>query len=105
MVNDDYQPSEAGEKVLSVFKSGRENSGPWGRANPRYLIDRTDLSKSNVEYQLRRLNDAGWIDKVARGLYEYVEDPREQQSPSDCPVELRDGAVVTVSHKPVRCSR
>jgi len=77
MVNEDFDPTEAGEAVLDVFKRNRAADGPWGRATPRYVIDETDLEKQNVEYQLRRLRDAGWIRKVARGLYEFVEDPRE----------------------------
>ena len=77
MVNEDFSPTDAAEAVFDVFKQGRESDGPWGRANPRYVIDETELDKQNVEYQLRRLQDAGWIRKVARGLYEFVEDPRE----------------------------
>ena len=77
MVNKDFRPTDAAESVLDVFKQNRESDRPWGRANPRYVIDETGLDKQNVEYQLRRLQDAGWIKKVARGLYEFVEDPRE----------------------------
>ena len=60
------------------FTDGREPPGPWGRANPRFVIDETELDKQTVEYQLRRLRDAGWIRNIARGLYEFVEDPRER---------------------------
>ena len=77
MVNEDFRPTAECEAVLDVFKDGRDTDGPWGRANPRYVIDETDLEKQNVEYQLRRLEDAGWIRKPARGLYEFVADPRE----------------------------
>jgi DNA-binding MarR family transcriptional regulator len=76
MVNEDFRPTEDCENVLDVLKAGRESGSPWGRANPRYVIDETGLDKPVVEYQLRRLNDAGWIQKVARGLYEFVADPR-----------------------------
>jgi len=78
MVNETFEPTDACEAVLDVFKNGRETEDPWGRANPRYVIDETGLEKQNVEYQLRRLQDAGWITKIARGLYEFVEDPRER---------------------------
>lgn len=77
MLNEDFEPTEDCEKVLQVFKQGRETGEPWGRANPRYVIDETGIEKPNVEYYLRSLNDAGWIRKAARGLYEFVEDPRE----------------------------
>lgn len=77
MPNEDFEPTEACDRVLDIFKEGRDTPHPWGRANPRYIIDKTGMDKPNVEYQLRRLNDAGWIQKVSRGLYEFVEDPRE----------------------------
>ena len=77
MVNENYEPTEKDELILEALKQGREEGKPWGRANPRWLIDETGLEKSNVEFCLRSLRDAGWIARVARGLYEFVEDPRE----------------------------
>lgn len=77
MPNEDFEPTDDCELVLSVLKDGRDSDRPWGRANPRYIIDETGLEKPNVEYHLRRLNDAGWIKKIARGLYEFKGDPRE----------------------------
>jgi hypothetical protein len=62
--------------VLDKIKEGRGGQ-PWGRANPRWLIDQTDLDKGNVEFCLRSLRDAGWVERIARGLYELREDPRE----------------------------
>lgn len=76
MVNEDFEPSEDCDKILTVFKQGRDENQPWGRANPRYLIQETGLEKPNVEYYLRRLTDAGWVERVTRGLYEFNEDPR-----------------------------
>jgi len=75
--NEDFTPTEDCERVLDVLKQGRDSDEPWGRANPRFVIDETGMEKPNVEYQLRRLKDAGWIRKAARGLYEFVDDPRE----------------------------
>jgi len=77
MPNEDFEPSEDCERVLEVFKENRKTGKTWGRTNPRYIIDETGLEKPNVEYYLRRLNDAGWIQKIARGLYEFVDDPRK----------------------------
>jgi len=77
MPNEDFEPSEDCERVLEVLKENRKTGKPWGRTNPRYIIDETGLEKPNVEYYLRRLNDAGWIQKIARGLYEFVDDPRK----------------------------
>lgn len=80
MVNENYEPSEKDELVLEVLKDGRDRGEPWGRANPRYLIDETGLEKSNVEFALRSLTSAGWITRISRGLYEFVEDPREENN-------------------------
>jgi DNA-binding IclR family transcriptional regulator len=77
MVNENYEPSSKDEQVLNALKQGRKSGEPWGRANPRWLIDETGLEKSNVEFCLRSLRNAGWIERVARGLYEFAEDPRE----------------------------
>ena len=78
MVNENYEPSSKDERVLEALKDGREDGRPWGRANPRWLIDETDLDKGNVEFCLRNLTSAGWVQRTARGLYEFVDDPREE---------------------------
>lgn len=69
MANERFDPSDDAEAVLSVLKEGR--------ANPKHLMNETGLEKGEVEYALRRLRDAGWISRPSRGLYEFVEDPRE----------------------------
>lgn len=78
VVNESYEPTVKDEQVLSALKEGRNSGDPWGRANPRWLIDQTELEKSNVEFSLRSLSNAGWIKRVSRGLYEFVDDPREE---------------------------
>jgi len=78
MVNERYEPTEKDEQVLKALKEGRENGEPWGRANPRWLIDETGLEKGNVEFSLRNLRNAGWIRRISRGLYEFVDDPRDR---------------------------
>ena len=77
VVNEHYEPTDKDEQILAALQRGRDEGHPWGRANPRWLIDQTDLDKSNVEFCLRSLTDAGWVRRVARGCYEFVEDPRE----------------------------
>jgi len=77
VVNENYEPSEKDELILSALKEGKGDGEPWGRANPRWLIDETGLEKGNVEFCLRQLTSAGWIERVARGLYELRDDPRE----------------------------
>lgn len=77
MVNEDYEPTEKDELILEALKDGRKEEKPWGRANPTWLIEKTELDKGNVEFCLRSLTSAGWIKRTARGLYEFVDDPRE----------------------------
>jgi predicted transcriptional regulator len=67
-VNEDYEPTENDEKILSVLKQGR--------ANPLHIREECGLHKQRVNDSLRRLRSAGWVRKVTRGLYELVDDPR-----------------------------
>lgn len=76
MTNEKYTPSENEEKILNVLKEGRDESRPWGRANPLFLREKTGLNKQQVNYALRQLIAAGWINKITEGLYEFVDDPR-----------------------------
>ncbi len=78
MVNKQYEPNAREEVVLALFKEGREANQPWGRLNPLYVREHSELDKGQVEYALRNLSTAGWINQVNRGgLYEFVTDPRE----------------------------
>ncbi|SHL34901.1 hypothetical protein SAMN05444342_3607 [Haladaptatus paucihalophilus DX253] len=70
MVNEEFSPSENQEVVLQVFKDEQ-------RVNPLRIRDVTGLEKQRVNDALGSLVDAGWIRRVNRGLYEFVEDPRE----------------------------
>lgn len=76
MVNEEYEPTENDELILETLKEGRKENKPWGRANPKWLIQETGLEKGSVEFSLRSLTNAGWIKRPARGLYEFAEDPR-----------------------------
>lgn len=77
MVNEHYEPNSREETILELFKEGRGTGRPWGRANPMYFRQRTDLDKGQVEYSLSNLAKAGWIVQLNKGgLYEFVEDPR-----------------------------
>lgn len=72
MVNPRFEPTEKEDRVLSVLQE--EN-----RANPYLLRQETGLGKGDVNTALTRLTSAGWVRKVTRGLYEFVEDPRDDQ--------------------------
>lgn len=77
MVNQNYEPNDREEVILSLFKRGRTDDEPWGRVNPLYLREHSDLDKGQVEYALRNLTAAGWIKQLNKGgLYEFVDDPR-----------------------------
>lgn len=80
MVNESYEPNDREETVLQIFKHGRDTNDPWGRVNPLYLREHSQLDKGQVEYALRNLKHAGWITQLNQGgLYELVADPREDQ--------------------------
>ena len=83
MFNETYTPTENDKKILAALKQGRDENMPWGRANRVWLSEQTGLDKGNTEYSLRNLTNAGWIQRPARGLYEFVEDPREEAEAID----------------------
>jgi len=68
-MNEDYTPAENEEEAIEVLKEGR--------ANPKYLKKRTGLTNQQVNYALNQLIAAGWVQKITTGLYELVDDPRE----------------------------
>jgi len=70
MVNENYEPTEPENDVLGVLREE-------GRANPYLLREKTDHGKGTINTALSNLTAAGWVKKVTRGLYEFVDDPRE----------------------------
>ncbi len=79
MVNEGFEPNERQEAILDVLKDGRESSGPWGYANPKRFEEELGDRRQYINRALRGLVDAGWVEKVNRGLYRFVDDPREEQ--------------------------
>jgi DNA-binding IclR family transcriptional regulator len=77
VVNENYSPGEREEKILELLKEGREQNEPWGRVNPKYVTDQTEMRRQYVNRALGSLEDAGWVKKLTTGLYELVDDPRE----------------------------
>jgi predicted transcriptional regulator len=77
MVNEDFDPDERQEAILNVLKEGREEERPWGYANPKRLEERIDIRRQYINRALNGLVDAGWVEKVNRGLYRFVADPRD----------------------------
>ena len=88
-MNDQYEPDDDAEAVLAVFKA--EDA----RLTPRRIRSMTDLRRQYVHNALKSLTDAGWIERVDRGLYEFVADPRdlddsETTDPADAATDDRD---------------
>lgn len=48
-----------------------------GRCSPTYIAQEKDYSRQNVTNRLGRLVEHGYVQKLAPGLYELVNDPRE----------------------------
>lgn len=50
-----------------------------GRASPSYIAQKHDYSRQNVTNRLGRLKEHGYVRRLAPGLYELVDDPREKE--------------------------
>jgi len=73
-MNPNHEPSENEEAVLAVLKDQ-----PGSRANAMLLREELDdVSKQQINDALNQLQAAGWVEKVTRGLYDLVDDPREE---------------------------
>lgn len=70
MGNLNFELTDRDAEVLDVVKEE-------GRANPYLIRQRTEYGKGDVNTALVRLSQHGVIEKVTRGLYEFVEDPRD----------------------------
>lgn len=77
MVNESYEPSGEEERILELLKRGRSEGEPWGYTTPAHVREELGISEGNEGFHLRQLQNAGWIEKVARGFYRFVDDPRE----------------------------
>lgn len=83
MVNENFEPSSKEEAVLNVFKRGRNENEPWGYATPMRITLITGYRKQRINEALDSLTSAGWIEQVevndesVRGLYKFVDDPRQ----------------------------
>ena len=77
MVNEAFEPDERQQAILEVLQDGRDEGQPWGYANPKRLAEELDIRRQYINRALQGLVDAGWVEKVNRGLYRFVADPRE----------------------------
>lgn len=73
MANESFNPSKQQRQVLDVLREEYQ-------VNPRRIRDVTGLERQRVNDALGALENAGWVEKRARGLYRLVYD-------GDCFVE------------------
>lgn len=73
VANKSFDPTGQQRKVLNVLRDEYQT-------NPRRIRDVTGMERQRVNDALNSLEDAGWIEKRARGLYRLAYD-------GDCYVE------------------
>lgn len=49
-----------------------------GRVTPQYIADQLDISRPYASEKLKRFVEHGHVEKLASGLYELKEDPRNE---------------------------
>lgn len=67
MPNKNFDPSKQQRRVLNVLQDEYQ-------VNPRRIRDVTGLERQRVNDALNALENAGWVEKPARGLYRLVYD-------------------------------
>lgn len=50
-----------------------------GRVTPQYLADQLDISRTYASEKLKRFVEHGHVEKLASGLYELSDDPRDKE--------------------------
>lgn len=63
------QLNEADQEILDELHAGR--------ASPSYLSEQTGVEQTYINQRLRRLDEHGHVENLARGLWELVDDPRD----------------------------
>jgi hypothetical protein len=77
VVNEHYSPDEMEEDILEVLKDGRERGDPWGYTTPSVAAGKIDTRRQYTSQALDNLVTAGWVERIGRGVYRFVADPRE----------------------------
>jgi len=67
VANKSFDPTSQQRKVLNVLRDEYQT-------NPRRIRDVTGIERQRVNDALNSLDDAGWIEKRARGLYRLIYD-------------------------------
>lgn len=69
------QLNDADEKILDELHRGR--------GSPSFLAERTDVEQTYINQRLRRLDEHGHVENLSRGLWELVDDPRDDVDAGD----------------------
>ena len=65
-----HEPSETDQKILDTLREGRNI--------PSNIADDIGVSRQYVQQRLQILEAANYIRNIGRGVYEVVDDPREE---------------------------
>jgi DNA-binding Lrp family transcriptional regulator len=63
------QLSDTDKAILDVLEEGRNA--------PSNIADRLDFTRQYIQQRLRRLEEHGHIQNIGSGVYELVDDPRD----------------------------
>lgn len=82
-LNDTYEPSGKYEDAILEYLKEERRLGPTDIANG------IGAERAAINHHLHRLNAAGWIRKPhGRGLYEFVNDPRDMDDDEIAAIHL-----------------
>jgi len=73
--------NETDGRVLDVLQTGR--------VTPQYVAKQLDVSRTYASERLKRLVEHSHVDRMASGLYELVDDPREDNQHDTDEADLR----------------
>ena len=73
--------NDTDEEVLDVLHEGR--------VTPMYVAGLLDVSRTYASERLKRLVEHKHVEKLASGLYELVDDPREEGQPDEADLRAR----------------
>lgn len=70
-----YRPKTIDGEILRVMLTGRDDDRPWGRVSPGMVVDalERDVSNEYIHNRFSVLNAAGYVTRVAKGVYEITE--------------------------------
>jgi DNA-binding MarR family transcriptional regulator len=67
------QPDDLNKTDIAILEELGE-----GRVTPQFVADRLDISRPYASEKLKRFVEHGHVEKLAAGLYELKNDPREE---------------------------